>query len=178
MKPSLSLLAGTLVPLLVVGAGSAASAAEHSAAGVSFSVPARWTAEADRPMRVATYKIPAAPGDAEAGECGIFFFGAGQGGDVEANIERWTAQFEGGSKPVRSQRKVAGLEVTELHASGAYLSGGPMVAVKTKKENFRLLGAIVAAPEGNVFFKLTGPAATVRAAEKEFESVLASLKRR
>jgi hypothetical protein len=40
-----------------------------------------------------------------------------------------------------------------------------------------MLGAIVEAPEGNVFFKLTGPAKTVAAAEKQFEALLKSVKR-
>jgi hypothetical protein len=178
MKRSASRLHGFLfVASLVVPWAGPAGAAESSAAGATWTTPKRWTAEGDRPMRVATYRIPAAAGDAEAGECGIFFFGGGQGGDVETNIERWTGQFEGGPKPVRSKRTVAGLEVTELQASGTYLSGGPMVAVKTRKDNFRLLGAIVAAPEGSLFFKLTGPAATVKAAQAEFEGMIASLKR-
>ena len=38
------------------------------------------------------------------------------------------------------------------------------------------LGAIVEGPEGLVFFKLTGPAATVRSASAEFDAMLHSLK--
>jgi hypothetical protein len=129
-------------------------------------------------MRAATYTIPPAKGDPEPAECGVFFFGSGQGGSVEDNVARWVGQFEGGPKPTRSKRTVSGLAVTSVDVSGTYLSGGPMTTVKTRKEGFRLLGAIVEAPEGNVFFKLTGPAATVKAAGPEFEAMIASLKRR
>jgi hypothetical protein len=38
-------------------------------------------------------------------------------------------------------------------------------------------GAIVEAPEGLVFFKLTGPLNTVAAAEGDFNSLLASVHR-
>ena len=45
-----------------------------------------------------------------------------------------------------------------------------------KKTGYRLLGAIVEGPSGEVFFKLTGPAKTVAAAQGEFQTLLKSLK--
>src|SRR5712664_3222342 len=80
-------------------------AGEGSAAGVSWTVPKRWTEEPRRAMRVATYRIPAAPKDSEPAECGVFYFGAGQGGEVASNVDRWISQFEGHPTPVRSTRK-------------------------------------------------------------------------
>jgi hypothetical protein len=47
-----------------------------------------------------------------------------------------------------------------------------------KKTGYRLLGAIVEAPEGNVFFKLTGPAATVGAAQADFDALVGSMKKK
>ena len=55
-----------------------------------------------KPMRKATYGIPAAPG-AEAGECGVFFFGKGQGGSVDDNLSRWAGQFENAGTPKKSR---------------------------------------------------------------------------
>jgi len=46
-----------------------------------------------------------------------------------------------------------------------------------KKEHYRLLGAVVEAPEGLVFFKCTGPSKTVAAAEAEYNTLLQSLKK-
>jgi hypothetical protein len=40
---------------------------------------------------------------------------------------------------------------------------------------YRLIGAIVEGPGGNVFFKLTGPAKTIAAQQKNFELLLASI---
>jgi len=135
-------------------------------------------------MRAATYQVPSAAGDPEGGECAVFYFGPGQGGGVQANIDRWIAQFEQpDGKPSADRAKhgretIGGLSVTKIDLSGTFLGGGPaMGAGSAKKPGYRLLGAIVEAPEGPVFFKLTGPSNTVRSAEKEFEGMLASLKK-
>jgi hypothetical protein len=144
-----------------------------SASGISWSVPARWLDQPPRPMRVATYSVPARAGG-EAGECAVFAFGPGQGGTVDANIQRWSAQFEGSPPPERAPRQVSGLAVHRVQISGTYL-GGPTTTSPGKRPGYRLLGAIVEAREGLVFFKLTGPAATVTAAQAEFDALLASL---
>ena len=46
-----------------------------------------------------------------------------------------------------------------------------------KKPNFRMRAAIIEAPQGLVFFKLTGPRNTVAAADGDFNSLLASVHR-
>lgn len=148
-----------------------------SVAGVQWTKPARWTEGPARTMRVATYVVPAAEGDAEGGECGVFYFGSGQGGDVQMNIDRWAQQFENPRGPERTTKAVNGLNVVMVKIAGTYLApGGPMMQATGKHENYRLLGAIVAAPEGSVFFKLTGPAKTIGAAERDFDSLVASLR--
>jgi hypothetical protein len=53
-------------------------------------------------------------------------------------------------------------------------TGGRMAPAKS---NYRLLGAMVEAPEGNVFFKFTGPAETVVANQAKFEALLNSVAR-
>ncbi len=131
-------------------------------------------------MRVATYRIPPASGDKEAGECGVFFFGTGQGGGVEANVKRWVDQFQQpDGKPVgvpkTAKQQVNGLKVTTVDVSGTYMGAGGPMGPPVNKPGYRLLGAIVEAPKGGVFFKFTGPARTVAAAEKEFQALLKSL---
>src|SRR4051812_40603218 len=39
------------------------------------------------PMRKASFIVPRAPGDAEDGELTVFYFGPGQGGSVDANVD-------------------------------------------------------------------------------------------
>jgi hypothetical protein len=129
-------------------------------------------------MRAATYAVPRAAGDSEDGECAVFYFGSGEGGSIDANVKRWIGQFEGGGPPKTGKRTINGLQVTAIDLAGTYLaSAGPMAPVKEKKSGYRLLGAIVEAPEGNVFFKFTGPAKTVGAAQPQFDKLLNSIQR-
>jgi hypothetical protein len=148
-----------------------------TASGIRWTIPPRWADQAPRSMRVATYTVPA-PAGGEAGECAVFAFGPGQGGTVDANIQRWSAQFEGGPAPQRSTRPVGGLTVHLAQVSGTYLApGGPQMQSQGKRPGYKLLGAIVEGPGGLIFFKLTGPAATVAAAQAEFDALLASIVR-
>jgi len=165
-----------IIPVLaMLAAGSILLAVEGAAGGLRWTVPARWTVAPAKPMRMATYTLPAASGG-EAGECGVFFFGKGQGGSVQDNLSRWEKQFEAGPAPKRSEKTFHGFKVHFLEASGTYLqSGGPMMQSQGKKPGWSLRGAIVEAPEGLVFFKCVGPDATVKAAAKEFDELIASI---
>ena len=68
--------------------------------------------------------------------------------------------------------------MTTIDTSGAYTGmGGPMMASPKAVPGYRLLGAIVEGPGGNVFVKLTGPAKTIAANQQKFEQLLASFDR-
>ena len=131
-------------------------------------------------MRAATYSIPLVAGDQGIAECVVNFFGPGQGGGVDANVERWKGQVQGpDGKPAPAKvdkRTSRGVPVTVIDAAGSYTGmGGPMGAASKAVPGYRLLGAIVEGPGGNVFFKLTGPAKTIAAQEKTFADLLASI---
>jgi hypothetical protein len=167
--------------VLVVMAGVAQA---QGAGGLTWSAPREWEAQGARPMRVATYRIPAARGDAEPGELAIFYFGQGQGGGVDANVKRWVGQFQKADgqpvaeKDTRTKKETLhGLPVTTVDVQGTYTGGGPMMGPSTPKPGYRLLGAIVEGPEGAVFFKLTGPEKTVAGAEKPFRKLLESVRK-
>ena len=165
-----------MVLVLAATLGAAAAPAKKGAAGgFVWEVPARWTVMPARSMRAATYAVPGATAN-EAGECAVFYFAGGEGGSIDANVERWSRQFEGTPKPLRSVRMVRGLSVTLVKLAGAYLApGGPMMQSQGKRPGYVLVGAIIQTVEGNLFFKLTGPAATVSAAQADWESLVASL---
>ncbi|MGH9841977.1 MAG: hypothetical protein ACREEM_24740 [Blastocatellia bacterium] len=166
---------------IAVGHDSAPAAGGQSApaggAPVKWTAPARWTAKPAGGMRLATYLIPAAKDDSEGGECAVF--GNTIGGGVQANIDRWIGQFEKtDGEPKQKKETITGLEVTTVDVSGTFKGGGPMMGQSSgPKAGFRLLGAIVETPEGEVFFKLTGPAKTITAAQSEFQSLLKSLRK-
>jgi hypothetical protein len=154
-----------------------------SQGGVTWTAPSRWKNNpgAGSSMRVATYIIPAAAGDSEGAECAVF---KNIGGGVAANIKRWIDQFEqtdGSSSDSKAKQKTApinGLNVTTVDVTGTFKGGGMMTGQPTtKKPGYRLLGAIVEAPQGEIFFKLTGPEKTIAAAQSEFQSLLKSIKK-
>jgi hypothetical protein len=158
------------------GTGSVALREDSPVAGIVWSYPASWTKQHDQPMRVATYVIPAAQGDSSAGECGVFYFGEDQGGDVDANIQRWGSQFEGATQAEKSAMDVAGMKVTVVRIEGTFLApGGPMMASRGSLPGYKLLGAIVEGPKGMVFFKSTGPAKLIDSAESGFLAMIQSL---
>jgi hypothetical protein len=162
--------------LLIVTFAWMASA--ETAGGLKWTAPPAWKAQAQRPMRAATYTVPRAAGDAEDGECAVFYFGPGQGGGVDANIKRWTGQFDADKPAKTSKATVNGLPVTRIDLTGAYkASAGPMMQAGAPKPGYRLLGAIVEGPEGAVFFKFTGPQKTVAAQQQAFETLLKTVSR-
>ena len=151
----------------------------ESAAGLRWTAPQGWKPEGERPMRAATYSIVPVAGDTGVAECVVNFFGPGQGGGIEANVERWRNQVLGtDGKPAAAKvdkKTVRGVAITMVDASGTYTGmGGPMMAGKPVP-GYRLIGAIAEGPGGNVFFKLTGPAKTIAAQQKSFEQLLMSI---
>ncbi|MDR3701754.1 MAG: hypothetical protein P4L56_19050 [Candidatus Sulfopaludibacter sp.] len=133
-------------------------------------------------MRSATYRVAAVQGDNERAECAVYFFGAGQGGSIQANLERWNGQFtQTDGKPAAAKiqkRTVHGLAVTTIDVSGEYSGmGGPMATARTVQPRYRLLGAIIENPGGNVFLKFTGPARTIAANERNFTQLLDSFQK-
>ena len=174
------------MPVLPTAPGSPAAPATSptQAGGVAWTIPTGWEPEPEHQMRIATYRIHAIAGDPEDAECAVYFFGTGQGGTVEANLDRWAHQFTGpdGQSPAQpakiDKQVVAGLKVSTLTASGTYLgAGGMMGQAPSTKPNYCMRAAIIEAPDGLVFFKLAGPLNTVAAAESDFNSLLASLHR-
>lgn len=148
-----------------------------------YDAPDDWIeTPAGSPMRVTEFRLPRVPGDAEDAELVVFYFG-GDGGSVDANLQRWIAQME--QPDGRSSFEVAsttgfdanGLAVTLLDVSGTYVAATrPGAATRLNKPDFRLLAAVVETPIGPYFFKLTGPDRTVALWEDPFNGFLRSVR--
>jgi hypothetical protein len=180
--------ANTAGPSLIPPVATASARAQPSPASsadstvqVTWTAPPGWNPSAPRPMRKATYVVPRASGDNEDGEVGVFYFGPGQGGAVEANVDRWIKQFPDAKLEdvKRADRSVNGLvaHTVEIDSASFNASSMGMPAAKSEpKANYGLLGAIVETPAGPYFFKLTGPKATVAAAKENFAKLLESVR--
>ena len=149
-----------------------------SVAGLKWTPPTGWKSSGSTSMRAATYQPPSAPGDPDGAECVVYFFGAGQGGSIEANVERWKGQFvQADGKPAPGKvekRTVHGLAVTMIESAGDYAGMGGPQQQGGVKHHYRLLGAIVEGPGGNVFVKFAGPEKTVALHQRHFEELVAS----
>jgi hypothetical protein len=119
-------------------------------------------------MRAAQYKLPKVEGDPEDAALVLYFFGAGQGGSVADNIDRWVGQIQqpdGSSSKDKAKTEaltVNGLKVTMVDVSGTYTAQmSPGSDTHANNSNYRLLAAVIETPKGNYFAKLIGPQKTV-----------------
>lgn len=161
---------------------SQATSPQSTAGELRFKVPEGWTVEKPTSeMRFAQYKLPKAASDKDDGVLIVYYFGKGQGGTPEANIERWINQVKqpDGSPSTDKARidkqTVNGLAVTTLDVMGNY-SGG-MSADSTPQDSkaiYRLRGAIIDTPKGSYFVKLTGPEKTVAHWDQAFNDYIHS----
>ena len=153
------------------------------AAGLTFTAPQGWQqGKPGSSMRVAEFTLPRVQGDAEDAQLVLYFFG-GQGGSVDANIERWVGQIQQpDGKPSSAvakkiTRTVNGLAVTLVDVSGTYVAEtAPGSGARNNKPNYRLRAGVVETPNGPYFIKLTGPAKTVATMDRAFEQFVSSLK--
>jgi hypothetical protein len=159
-----------------------APAAEQGqgAAALMWAAPKTWAGEKpSSAMRRAQYRVPGPGGD---GECVVFYFGPGQGGDPKSNAARWASQFvQPDGSPPESRMKTASFEAGGspgllVEVTGTY-AGGMGGAVAEPKPGYMLLGAIIEGPDANWFFKLTGPKKTVLAQRTAFEQMVRGVKR-
>ncbi|HKP84842.1 MAG TPA: hypothetical protein VJZ26_02020, partial [Blastocatellia bacterium] len=105
--------------------GGQSSAAQPG--NLQFKPPAGWNAEQPSgSMRYAQYKLPRAEGDAADAALVVYYFGQGQGGPVEANLDRWIGQMQqpdGSSSKSKAKTEnitVNKMPVTLLDVTGTY----------------------------------------------------------
>lgn len=143
--------------------------------GLTWTVPEGWIEEPpSSSMRRAQYRVPGTGGD---GQCIVYYFGPGQGGDAASNAQRWAEQFaQADGRPSvevmkTEEREVGGVRVMVVEVTGDYgggMGGQPLAGAM-------LLGAIAQGPDANWFFKLTGPEPTLREQRAAFDALIGSI---
>jgi len=128
--------------------------------------------QANSPMRAGQFLYEHEETDLGQIELVIFHFGAGQGGGVQANVDRWLGMFEGSPESSTEEREADGRKVTVLSATGTYMesAGGPFSGNKTARPDYTMLAAILPSEQGDVFLRLTGPAKAVEAMKEAFDA--------
>ncbi|MDX2167827.1 MAG: hypothetical protein SF182_12210 [Deltaproteobacteria bacterium] len=129
--------------------------------GLELTLPAGWkSVPPSSPMRAAQVVIDGPGGPAEMA---VFHFGTGQGGDVEANVQRWLGQIvpQPGTEPQRKNLEANGLRITFIDAEGTLQPGQMGVGPQSPQPGSRLLGAVLEGDGGPWFLKATGPDLTL-----------------
>jgi len=136
----------------------------------TFAVPEGWkSVTPSSPMRKAQLEIARGP---EKAEVTFFHFGADQGGTAEDNVARWYAQFPGSEKNrITEHVQIGSVKVTFAMTEGTFSSGMPG-GPTTPMEGYALCGAILESAAGNVFIKMTGPNAVVKASIESFKKMV------
>jgi hypothetical protein len=164
-----------LLALCLLGAAAlrADDPATFPVGSLTFKRPADWSwvELTNTEMRKAQLKVPGAKAD-ESAEVAFFYFGPQGGGDVQANAQRWVGQFHGNENAAKVETQdINGAKVTIVSTEGTYVNAmvpGP------EKPNYALLAAIIENAGGNVFVKMTGPAALVKDSRKKFLDFIAA----
>jgi hypothetical protein len=126
-------------------------------------------------MRLAEAEVAGSTGPAVLT---VFFFGAGGGGGVEANLQRWAGQIEPdqGTEARRARFTVDGFTISTIEVTGTVLPSRMGTGPSEPEPGSKLLGAVIEGPGGPWFFKLTGPEATVTEAAPAFDAMLRSIR--
>jgi hypothetical protein len=157
------------------GTPASLEARTFSVAGISFTTPEGWKRVAPAvPMRLAELQVPDAAGKAE-NACTVTFLVAG--GDVKMNVDRWAGQVRDASgQPAKYEiatHLYGGFNVSTVEMTGAYAGMGDAAP----RPDWMLRGAIFDTPEGQLFIKMTGPAAGMKAAAAGWTALLESIKK-
>jgi hypothetical protein len=148
--------------------------------GYHTKAPSAWSARPPASSsRLAQFAIHGSDAASDA-EVVVFFFGASQGGNVEANVERWRGQFstpDGSPVPETITSDSSGaFPVTTAEFRGTYRRGVGAGSADSVRTGQTLIATIVETPRGTVFIQLFGPTATVAAHRAEFAKFVKELK--
>ena len=144
--------------------GRPAQPRDDGPAAITWTAPEGWVSTpSTSTMRLATYRAPG----------GVDVSVSRAGGAVEANIQRWVAQFDDVGREARSEKTVRGLHLVTVDMAGTYVGGGTAMGGNAWRPSAArgLVGGIVESTGPAYFFKMTGPAAAVRAARRRRSTV-------
>jgi hypothetical protein len=154
--------------------------------GLKSHIPAAWKAQSPSGQeRVYQFIIPKSEGDKDDAQLIVFFFGAGQGGGIEANIQRWKNMVKPAEGAKESdtykttESKVGDVKVTMFEANGTYMFKKRAFDPNEKPEprpDYRMVAVIFESKNGPYYFRMYGPQKTMEANKKGFEDWIKNFK--
>ena len=172
-------IALTAACTMTTPAEEVATTSEAPEERLSFTAQPGWVeSEPASSMRAAEYVLLGGGGLKDASLV-VYYFGPQHGGSVEANVTRWTEQFEQPdgrpSQEVLQQveRSVLDFPTHEVYLSGTYVAEtSPGSGEYLNHPEWRMMGAIIESNHGFYYVKLVGPEQTVRRWELSFRTFL------
>lgn len=158
-----------VVLLLLLTLSEVTAAETFKVGSFAFAVPEGWTkVTPSSAMRNAQLEV--ARGQDKA-EVTFFHFGGGSGTAAD-NVARWFGQFPGSEGNRKTETaELAGTKITFATAEGTFSSGMPG-GPTSPMPGYALCGAIIENPRGDVYVKMTGPAAVVKASAEALKKMV------
>lgn len=151
--------------------------------GLKFTVPSRWqSVPLASPARAGQWRVPLPHGqEGEGGEVVVFYFGPGVGGSAQENIEAWSATMSNADgSPAAAEVKhhmTGGLKISQVALFGTYNQPVPLPGIPPQsRSNYGLLGAVIENPQGNIYWRFTGPGPLITASLPLFNKIVDSVK--
>jgi hypothetical protein len=147
---------------------------------MTSAVPISWQViKPSSKMRLAQFAIS----DERQAEVVVFYFGVGQGGGAQANIDRWVSQFKPvNGKPVQPRVKnlttTGGFAVTWVEIQGDYARGVGVGPIGDFKSDRMLIAAITETPHGNLYIQFHGDNKTILEHRDEFSQFVMALRKK
>jgi len=150
--------------------------------GLSYVPPDGWIREAPTSdHRMIQYRLRGENEQAGDARLVVYYFGEAGTGDVDANIDRWVAQFwQPDGRPSLEVARVEhhdanGLVVHTIAVEGTYIAmtatGGHL-----NHPDRSMHASVVYTEAGPYYFKVVGPTETVRRWDASYKALLASFK--
>ncbi len=154
-----------------------------SIAGITFNPASQWRDLGMSGEKRAFYKYGPLEDDSVSAEVAVYYFGE-DAGVWEDRMERWINQmsYPNGRDPhgaaIRHDRQVDGMTAHVLSMLGTYnppAEGFDREDAPSRSDH-RLVGVVVEAPKGYLYFKLTGPEYTSRIMIEAFMNMIYRVK--
>lgn len=150
---------------------------------LQFTVPSKWMPEpVESPARAGQWRVPPLHEDGEGGEVVAFYFGPAIGGGAKMNIEGWIgtmldAEGRPAAAEIKHHKTANGFTISQVVVFGTYnqvvlLPGIPPAS----RPNYGLLGAVIEGPQGNIYWRFTGPEPLITANLALFNKIIDSVK--
>lgn len=170
------------IALLLATTVAASASAQSTVTLLDYrtTVPKGWSPRTpSSSSRLAEY-VALGPENAGVVEVVVYFFGKGQGGNVQANLTRWKGQFstpDGSPVPETITRDSTGaFPITFAEYRGTYRRGIGVGSADSVRAGQTLIAAIAETPRGTMFIQMFGPSALVGGQRDAFMKFVRGLK--